>query len=361
MDKKRIVVGMSGGVDSSISLLLLKQQGWSPVGVTLKLAHWEHPDNILGENVCCTAESLDISKKVCEKLGVEHHLYDVSDDFKDKVMGYFISEMRSNRTPNPCLICNRQFKFKNLLEWADKNKIHYIATGHYAKTCLNTKTGKVELLQPKDLNKDQTYGLSFLQQEQLRRIVFPLGNITKEKVYRIAKEQGLALFLQIKESQDLCFMSPKALPAFIRENVGSNPGPIKDEMGRLLGEHKGLPLYTIGQRRGIGLSKRYFVKRLDKKGNSLIVVEAREDIVQSEILLAPTNLISGETPRKKQKVLAKIRYRQPMSEATLFPVEDGKLRVVFDTPQQFVTPGQFCVFYDQDVCLGGGVINAQPV
>ncbi len=356
MESKKIVVGMSGGVDSSVSLLLLKQQGWSPVGVSLKLAHWEHPANVRGENACCTAESLDIARDVCEKLDVPYHVYEVSAEFRKEVMDYFISELKSNRTPNPCIICNRTLKFRKLLEWAEKHGIEHVASGHYAKVRLNAKTGKYELLRPKDLVKDQSYGLSFLEQKQLKRLVLPLAEYTKDEVYAIAEKNGFGFFLKRKQSQDLCFVTKEAYPLYIKETLGEKPGPIKNVQGEILGKHKGLHFYTSGQRKGLGLKDKYYVKGFDRKENALIVIQDRKEATQPDILLTKFNLLSGEAHKEKLRVQAKIRYLGKLSDATLYPPEKGKMRIVFDTPQEFVTPGQFCVFYQGDVCLGAGII-----
>lgn len=356
MESKRIVVGMSGGVDSSVSLLLLKQQGWSPVGVSLKLARWEHQSNTFGENACCTAESLDIARDVCKKLGVEHHIYDVSKDFRKEVMDYFVAELKANRTPNPCIICNRNLKFKKLLEWAQRHGIEHVASGHYARVRFNKRSGRYELLMARDIIKDQSYGLSFLEQGQLKYLVLPLGEHTKDEVYAIAKEQGFDVFLKKKESQDLCFVSKEAYPLYLKEELGENLGKIKDAEGNLLGEHKGLHFYTPGQRKRLGLKDRYYVKGFDRKGNALIVVQKRKDAVQPDILLSKFNLISGKVHKEKLRVQAKVRYLGELSHATLYPPERGRMRIVFDTPQEFVAPGQFCVFYDNDVCLGAGII-----
>lgn len=356
MEPKRIVVGMSGGVDSSVSLLLLKQQGWSPVGVSLKLAHWEHPANVRGENACCTADSLAIARGVCERLGVEHHVYDVSAEFRRVVMDYFVAELKANRTPNPCIICNRHLKFRKLLEWARKRGIGHVASGHYAKVRLNAGTGRYELLRPKDLVKDQSYGLSFLGQEQLKHLVLPLADYTKAEVYRIAKEQGFGFFLKRRQSQDLCFVTKKAYPLYLTEELGEKPGQIVDTDGNVLGKHRGLHFYSPGKRKGLGLKDKYFVKGFDRKKNALIVVKDRGEAVQSDILLNRFNLISGEVHKRKLRVQAKVRYLGGLSDATLYPAEKGRMRIVFDTPQQFVAPGQFCVFYQDDVCLGAGII-----
>ncbi|MBN2454359.1 tRNA 2-thiouridine(34) synthase MnmA [Candidatus Woesearchaeota archaeon] len=322
---KKIALGLSGGVDSAAAAILLKKAGWQPVGVYLKLGHG----------------SSRSARGICKKLGIPFCEYDVSGDFKKEVIGYFLSELRKARTPNPCAMCNRRLKFLKLFEFAKKKGIDYVATGHYAKI----RNG--ELLMPKDLKKDQTYGLCFLKKEWLKKIVFPLGNYTKGEVYKIAKGLGI---MKSEESQDLCFADN--VPEYIEDNLGRKPGLIKDGEGRTLGRHEGLHFYTIGQKKGLNLPGSYYVKEFDVKNNQLIVTKNKNEISRKEIVLYPFNLLSAV--RAKERVMAKVRYRQELSSATL--QKGKKLKVVFNKPQYSVTPGQFCVFYKGNVCLGGGAI-----
>ncbi len=366
---KKIVVGMSGGVDSSMALVLLKKQGWSPIGVSLRLPVWKDKRNLLRENICCSQESLDIAKGVCKKLRVPYHIFDVEVDFQKKVVGYFISEFKEGRTPNPCIICNRYFKFKKLLVFAQKRGVRYVATGHYTRVGRNPKTGKYELLRAADKAKDQTYNLCFLPQKWLKYLVFPLGDYTKKKVYQMAKKRGFDFFLKQKQSQDFCFVAGRSLSFFLKEKLGKKEGKILDTRGNVLGKHQGLYFYTIGQRRGLRLSGGpYYVKDFDVKKNTLIVTKDQKEVLGKEVVLSPFHFISDNPLEKAIKVMAKVRYRQPLSRAVLFPPLKGKLRLVFDRPQRAVTPGQFAVFYlpaesaswrskaGQDVCLGGGRI-----
>jgi len=354
---KKIVVGMSGGVDSSMTLVLLKQQGWEPIGVSLKLAKWNSPKNTCKENACCTEESFRIAKDVCDKLNVPYHIYDVSKEFEHEVMDYFIDELRNYRTPNPCVICNRRLKFKFLFDWAHKHKIQYVATGHYARIEEN-KNGIFELKQAKDTMKDQTYGLSMFPQEWLKFVKTPLGDLTKDEVYALAKREGFEIFQKLKQSQDLCFVSSKALDSFIEERLGVKKGNIVDMTGKKLGEHKGLHFYTIGQTKKLYLSGKYYVKKFNPTQNELIVTNKIEEVKsQEEIELYPYNF-TIEVPEKAIRITAKIRYGEFVkAEGTLYPPKNGKIIVKFDEPKHAVTPGQFCVFYKGDVCLGGGVIN----
>ena len=327
---KKIVVGMSGGVDSSMTLILLKKQGWDPIGVSLKLPIWEDKSNVLNENVCCTQESYDIARHVCEKLDVPFHIYDVKSDFKKQVMDYFVTDLKNNKTPNPCVICNRELKYTKLFEWAHKNNIKYVATGHYAKIEKNKKTNEYQLLRAVDLKKDQSYGLSFLKKKWLEFIVLPLGPFTKEQVYELAKNEGFPLFLKRKQSQDLCFVSKKALPIFIQKNVGEKPGEIINEDEKVLGNHRGLHFYTIGQKRRLFLNGEYYVKGFNNEKNQLIVTLNVNDIKIKEIELSPYNFVSIEEPKKEIKVTAKVGYGMELSSAIIHPPKNGILKIVFD-------------------------------
>ena len=356
---KRIVVGMSGGVDSSMSLLILKQQGWQPIGVTLKLPVWENSCNLLRQNVCCTPESVALAKSVCERLGAEHHEMDAQAGFRRDVMDYFLREHRSTRTPNPCVVCNPRIKFRMLFEWAHSHGVEHVATGHYARTRLNPLTGRYELLMACDRSKDQTYGLSMLPQEWLKNIVFPLGELTKKEVFSLAKREGFEVFLKRKESQDLCFVSGKSLRAFLEAEIGTRKGEIIDTAGKTLGTHRGLHFTTIGQHKGLGIPGSYRVVGFDTGNNRLIVSDDEKDLLRKDVLLEGVRYLSGGTPGGPLPVEAKVRYRQPLAAATLYPGEGATARVMFSEPQSAVTPGQFCVFYSGEVCLGAGAITAQ--
>lgn len=354
--QKPIVVGMSGGVDSSMALILLKEQGWDPVGVSLKYPVWKDATNCLRENVCCSAESFRIAGDVCRNFDVPYHIYDVSKDFQDEVIDYFLESLRNYRTPNPCVMCNRHLKFKKLFEWARRHGVEHVATGHYARIRENPKTKKTELLQSRDTQKDQTYSLSFLSQAQLRHIVLPLGEHTKQEIYAMAQREGFEIFLKRKQSQDFCFVAGNSMDSFLVKEVGVKEGPICDEDGCVLGKHKGIHFYTIGQRKGLGLSGGpYFVTRFDVKANRLNVSRDEKKLFRKEIMLGPSNFFSG-MPKGPLRVRAKIRYRQEAASGTLYPLSKGKTKIIFDKPQRAVTPGQFAVFYQKQVCLGGGEI-----
>ncbi len=347
---------MSGRVDSSMSLVLLKKQGWQPIGVSLRYAIWQDKRNLLKENVCCLTESFKIARSVCKKMNVPYHIFDVSKDFKKEVIDYFVSELKNSCTPNPCIICNRYLKFKKLFEWAKKHNVQYVATGHYTRVKKN-KRGKYELLKAKDRNKDQTYSLSFLPQSWLKNIVFPLGNYTKEEVFKLAKEQGFDFYLKRKQSQDFCFVAGKCLNCFLEKEIGKKEGIIKDIAGNILGKHQGLHFYTIGQRKGINLpAGPYFVIGKNSRSNALIISKNEQDLMGREIILSPFNLIAGKKIKEKIRVQVKIRSQHNPDKATLIPINSKQIRIIFDKPQKSITPGQFAVFYQKEVCLGGGRI-----
>jgi len=345
---------MSGGVDSSVALFLLKEQGFDVIGVSLKFGFWKNKENELKENVCCSEESINRAKKVCDKYGVPHFIVDTSKEFKKAVIDYFLKTLKENRTPSPCLFCNRDAKIAGLLKFAKSKKADFIATGHYAKI---KKNGEIQLLKAKDKQKDQTYFLALLKQEQLAKLIFPLGNYTKAEVYKIAKKQGIEH--SPKESQDLCFVSDKSMPNFLEKKVGINPGQIIDTKGRVLGNHKGLHFYTIGQRKGIKLpGGPFWVAGFDD--NNLIVTKDEKELFSKKVLISDLNFIV-EKPKKSIQVEAKLRYRQENSKAKLQKTRGSRTstswELVFDEPQRAVTPGQIAVFYKQGVCLGGGIIS----
>jgi len=343
-NNKKVIVGLSNGVDSSVSLLLLKKQGYEPIGVSFKYSN----------------ENFSIAKKVCKKLDVPYRIIDCRFDFKKKVIGYFLKTLKEKKTPSPCLICNKLVKFNKLIEFANKKKADYIATGHYARIKENKKTNKYELLQATDKKKDQSYFLCFLNQKELSRIIFPLGEYTKEEVYKIAKKEGFKFFDKIKQSQDLCFLAQDSILNYLEKKIGFEPGDIVNQNGNVLGKHKGLHFYTIGQRKGIGLTGGpWWVKGFNKKKNYLIITnkENDSDLFKKEIILIDFNLISNQIFKKTIKVKAKTRYNQGLSSAKISLLNNKKLKLVFDKSQKAITPGQWAVFYQGNICLGGGIIN----
>ena len=348
--KGRVLVAMSGGIDSSMSLVALLNAGYEVVGVTLKLIEGSR---------CCDIEAQNHAKTVCKKYGVEHYTFDVSKNFEKKVIGYYLDELRAVRTPNPCVICNRFLKFDELFKIAKKLKCDYVATGHYARINKNSKTGEYQLLKGSDKTKDQTYYLSFLKREWLEKILFPLGGIKKEKTYKSAEKEGLNFLVQKKESQDLCFVDDKLRKSFLAKKIGEKPGDIVDENGIVLGKHNGIYYYTIGQRKGILLSGGpYFVIGFNVRKNQVIVSNKpiNKALYTSIIRLKNVNFVSCDL-KFPCNVKAKVRYQQELSDAILDKDKTGYF-LQFKKPQRAVTNGQIAVFYKGQACLGGGTINA---
>lgn len=348
-DNKKVIVGLSGGIDSSISLFLLKKQGFDLIGASLKLPLWKGKKSFLN------------AEKICNKLNVPYYLLDVKKDFEKNVVDYFINELKRYNTPNPCVICNRYLKFSSLLDFAKKQKADYIATGHYARIKKNKKNKplKIEyqLLKAKDKTKDQTYNLCFLTQKQLKKIIFPLENYTKKQVYNIAKKNNFSFLLKQKQSQDFCYLAGHSVSDYLKNTLNKKPGNIVNTKGKIIGKHQGLHFYTIGQRKGLKISGGpFYVKGLNTKNNQVVVTKNKKDIFKKEIYLSPFNFISGIPLKRKTTVSAKIRYQQKQGQAVLYSLKGNKIKIVFIKPQLAVTPGQFVVFYRKEVCLGGGRI-----
>lgn len=358
MKKAKVIVGLSGGIDSSTALWLLKKQGYQTVGVTLKLPVWRNPAS--------TAGRIKAARAVCRQFGVPHHVLDCRQDFQSLVVDYFVDEFQAGRTPNPCLVCNQKLKFAKLLEFAGKEKADFIATGHYAKAVTLPRwrltTPRKCLKMARDKTKDQSYFLAMLGQKELRRLLFPIGAYTKKQVYEIAEKQGFQASVQRQESQDFCYLAHQDKNRFLASRLASKPGPIMDPEGKVIGRHRGLHFYTRGQRHGLGLSRLYYVLRLNPKTNALIITDNKQDLFQKEVIMTNWNFISGRPPKKLIKVQAKTRSTQPRQSAVLYPASPadksavGQLRLIFDQPQFAITPGQFCVFYSSQTCLGGGTI-----
>ncbi len=353
---QEVILGMSGGVDSSVALFLLKEQGFEVIGVSLKFGFWENEKNELRKNACCPKESIERAKRICQKYGAPHFIVDASKEFRKTVIDYFLDSLREGQTPSPCSFCNRDVKIMALLRFAKEKGADYVATGHYAR--IEKVNQRFQILKAKDENKDQTYFLALLKQSQVSELLFPLGDYSKKEVYEIAKKEGVEIASH--ESQDLCFVSHKSTSDFLNQEIGDKPGKIYDNRGNFLGKHQGLHFYTIGQRRGIRLSGGpFWVVGFNKKQNILIVTNQSDDsnLFSKKVNLSDVNFISGKVPKEPLEVKTKVRYRQPLSKATLFMEDESKARLLFNEPQLAITPGQLAVFYNDNICLGGGVIN----
>lgn len=353
MKDKSVLVGMSGGVDSSVAAALLKEQGYHVIGAMMRL--WSYSD-ACSDKSCCAESAAEDARRVCDKLGIDFYVMNFKDMFRDKVVDCFVDEYTRGRTPNPCIACNKYLKFGAFLDKARAMGIDYIATGHYAKIERGTD-GKYLLKKSGADRKDQSYVLYNFTQEQLAHTLMPLGACDKEWVRKKAEELGLAVARK-KDSQEICFVEDGDYAKFITEYSGYEPkeGDILDVNGNIIGRHRGLIYYTIGQRKGIGAYGRpMFIMKIDAQNNTITLGEKGMEF-SSSLTAGDVNFISGETPQKSIKITAKVRYLAPPAAAVLYPLADGRVRLEFDEPQRAVTPGQAVVFYNSDTVLGGGTV-----
>ena len=355
-DKKniRVVVGMSGGVDSSVAALLLKEQGYDVVGIFMK--NWDDTDEF---GVCTATEDFEDVVRVCNQLDIPYYSVNFEKEYWDKVFTYFLDEYKAGRTPNPDVMCNKEIKFKAFLDHALSLGADYLATGHYAR--VRKVDGKVELLRGVDDNKDQTYFLNQLSGEVLEKVMFPLGVLKKTEVREIAMKHDLATATK-KDSTGICFIGERNFKEFLSEYLPAQPGEMQTLSGEVKGTHDGLMYYTIGQRQGLGIGgpgEPWFVVGKNLKENILYVEQSyHNDYLYSDGLIATdVNWINPDSIEEEFTCTAKFRYRQKDSEVTVRLQDDGTVRVDFLNPQRAITPGQAVVFYDGEVCLGGGTID----
>ena len=352
-----VVVAMSGGVDSLVAAALLVEAGYNCIGVMMRL--WAETGEGEGStNKCCSLESVHDARRVADDLGIPFYLINVEQPFKRQVVDFFIDGYSRGVTPNPCLECNRHIRFDYLLNYARRMGADYLATGHYARLRMG-EDGKVHLLKGVDEGKDQSYVLSVLGQAELRDVLFPIGDWPKAEVRRMAAARGLPVASK-HDSMDLCFIFDDDYRRFLRDWAADamRPGPIRDRRGRELGRHAGLPGYTVGQRKGLGLSgaaEPLFVLELDHAANALIVGTA-EELGRAELLVERVNWTLDAPPAAGAQLDVKIRYKARAVQCTLAPAGDSRVRVQLAEPLRDITPGQGAVFYAGDHCLGGGVI-----
>ena len=342
------MLGMSGGVDSSVAAYLLKNEGYDVVGVTLKL--WHENDDI-------SASSIDDAKKVADKLGIPFYVFDFKDLFEKNVIDYFTDEYLNGRTPNPCIACNKHIKFDAMLKKAESMGIDYIATGHYAAIEYDDASGRYLLKKSKTDAKDQTYVLYNMTQHQLSHIIMPLGAYEKEDIRKIAIEIGLDVANK-PDSQEICFVADNDYAGFIEQRIGQKlpEGNFLDINGNVIGRHKGIIHYTVGQRKGLGaFGKPMFVVKIDAENNTVILGEKGTEF-KNYLIADRTNFISFEKLNASINVKCKVRYNQKEVPCTVYPIENDRIKVEFDTPQRAVTPGQAVVFYDGEFVVGGATI-----
>lgn len=350
----RVVVGMSGGVDSSVAALILKEQGYDVIGIFMK--NWDDTD----ENGVCTAtEDYEDVIRVCNQIGIPYYAVNFEKQYWDKVFTYFLDEYKAGRTPNPDVMCNKEIKFKAFLEHAMNLGADYLATGHYAR--VEDRDGERKMLRGLDENKDQTYFLNQLSQDQIEKVLFPIGNLEKSRVRELAKEANLATATK-KDSTGICFIGERNFKEFLGNYLPAQPGNMETMNGEVKGKHDGLMYYTIGQRQGLGIGgsgEPWFVVGKDLERNVLLVEQGfhNELLYSDSITAVNVSFVSDKEKPKTFECTAKFRYRQPDNAVTVELQDDGTAKVLFKEPIRAVTPGQAVVFYDGEECLGGGTID----
>ena len=354
----KAIIAMSGGVDSSVAAYLMKEQGYDCIGTTMKL--FRNDDiGITREHTCCSLDDVEDARSVARRLDIPYYVFNFSDRFRECVMDKFVAAYENGTTPNPCIDCNRYLKFEKLFQRARELSCEYVVTGHYARIEYDTESGRYLLKKAVDENKDQSYMLYTMTQEQLAHTLFPLGAMTKPEVRKIAEKNGFCNAHK-HDSQDICFVTSGSYTDFIRQYTGRSypEGHFVDTKGNILGTHNGIINYTVGQRRNLGISfgKPVYVCKINADDNTVVLGD-RQELYSKEADVTEFNWISGIAPDKKIRCKVKVRYRQQEQWAAAVPLENGNVRLVFDEAQRAVTPGQAAVLYDGDIVLGGGIIS----
>lgn len=359
MVKKKVMLGMSGGVDSSVSAAVLMDQGYEVIGVTMQIWPDKPGDLKRAEGGCCSLSAVDDARRVADLLGIRYYVINFKDVFKQKVIEYFTNEYLKGRTPNPCIACNRFVKFDAMLKKAVAMGMDYIATGHYARIAKDDASGRYLLKKSVTAAKDQTYALYSMTQYQLSRTLFPIGGFTKERVRSLAGEIGLSVASK-PDSQEICFVQDNNYARYIGENTAEEikPGYFIDRDNNILGMHKGIIHYTVGQRKGLGIAfgRPMFVVAIRPDDNTIVLGDESE-LLSSELTASDLNFISIPELKENRTVTVKIRYSAKETEAVISPLNGDRVCVRFLEPQRAVTPGQSVVFYEDEAVVGGGVID----
>lgn len=351
---------MSGGVDSSITAALLKEEGYEVVGVTMQIWPSDQP-NVEAEGSCCSLSAVDDARRVADILDIPYYVMNFRDLFAEKVIEPFCNAYVEGRTPNPCIACNRHIKFDGFLKKVKALGADYMATGHYAKIFYDDERARYCLAKAVDDNKDQTYALYGFTQDQLAHTLMPLGNYTKPQIRELAAKLGLKRVANKPDSQEICFVPNNDYKEFLDERgITIKPGPFLDTQGNKIGTHQGIAYYTIGQRKGLGVTfgKPMFVVKIDPKKNAVVLGEHHE-VFGEQLITDDNNFILVPDLKEPMAVKAKIRYSAPPADAVISPLSDGQVQVVFDQPQRAITPGQAIVYYKHDLVVGGGTILKQ--
>tara|TARA_B100000427_G_scaffold329821_1_gene348173 strand:+ start:5335 stop:6411 length:1077 start_codon:yes stop_codon:yes gene_type:complete len=354
--KKRVLVGMSGGIDSSVTAALLQKRGYDVIGITMQLV----PKETEKQSACCNIGAINDAKRVASKLNIPHYTINIRDEFKHHVIDYFVNEYLLGHTPNPCVECNRYIKFDALEQKCKELNADYIATGHYCKITANAKKSRFFLKKAKDQQKDQSYFLYMLSQQQLKRTLFPLGNYLKSEIRDIAHSFNL-INANKKESQDICFVTNGNYKSFIENEIDKktiDKGNIVDTTGAILGEHTGIYNYTIGQRKGLNISHSspLYVIKLNAKNNE-VIVGTQDELATTTFCIDTYSLVNPEQIKTNKLYSVKIRYKMIPFNCKITTITKDKITLKSTTPLKFITPGQSCVIYDKDTVIGGGIIR----
>ncbi|MGH2631841.1 MAG: tRNA 2-thiouridine(34) synthase MnmA [Tepidiformaceae bacterium] len=364
MSSPRVVVGMSGGVDSSVAAALLCEQGYEVIGVTMRLWTEERPEEFSGHQQCCGVEDIDDARRVAGQLGIRHYVMNFENQFREKVVDRFVAEYAAGRTPNPCERCNEHIKYRSLLDRLPTFEADYVATGHYARVSHPNPESKIQnpkslhrLFRATDASKDQSYVLYMLQQEQLAKLLLPIGGLTKLEVRDHARRLGLDV-ADKPDSVEICFVPGNDYRAFVQERAPLTPGEMRDEAGAVVGEHRGVAAYTVGQRKGLGVAfgEPRFVTGIDPVAN-VVTIGTEDGLFANTVEVAEVRWTSGEAPADGSLLDSKARYKAEPAAATLVATAGETATVRFAKRQRALTPGQAIAFYDGDEVLGGGTIE----